>query len=91
VNITAAELAVTIDRLAAFRAEAGRGDHDFSIHTACIDVFDADGFRRLQDMGVTDAQVLPWYYYGGDPNDLSVQVDALERFASSVIEPMKES
>ena len=51
----------------------------------CIDVFDLDGYRRLADAGVTELQTVPWYFYGGDPNDLQVQLDSLARFADEVI------
>ena len=30
-------------------------------------------------------QTVPWYFYGGDPNDLSVKLDSLARFADEVI------
>lgn len=57
----------------------------FEINALCIDAFDLDGYRRLGDAGVTELQAVPWYFYGGDPNDLQVQVDALARFADEVI------
>jgi hypothetical protein len=28
---------------------------------------------------------VPWFFYGGDPNDLDVQVNSLARFAETVI------
>jgi hypothetical protein len=34
---------------------------------------------------VTDAQVVPWYFYGGDPEALGTQRDSLVRFADEVI------
>ena len=57
----------------------------FEINALCIDVFDLDGYRRLADAGVTELQAVPWYFYGGDPNDLQVQLDSLGRFADEVI------
>ena len=48
-------------------------------------MFDLDGFRRLEDVGVTECQVVPWYFYGGDPNALDVQLDSLPRFAETVV------
>jgi hypothetical protein len=32
---------------------------------------------------------VPWYFYGGDPNDLGVQVDSLARFADEVIAALR--
>ncbi len=57
----------------------------FEINALCIDAFDLDGYRRLADAGVTELQAVPWYFYGGDPNDLQVQLDSLARFADEVI------
>ena len=34
---------------------------------------------------VTELQAVPWYFSGGDPNDLQVQLDSLGRFADEVI------
>ncbi len=62
-----------------------RSDVPFEINALCIDVFDLDGYRRLADAGVTELQTVPWYFYGGDPNDLQVQLDSLARFADEVI------
>lgn len=81
-----AELAEIIPKLAALRAEHGRADAPFEIKAICSDVFDYDGFRRLEALGVTDAMVAPWYYYPGDSASLEHQKDGLERFAADVIE-----
>jgi hypothetical protein len=48
-------------------------------------VFDADGFKRLEELGVTECQVVPWYFYGGDPAALDTQLDSLPRFADEVV------
>ena len=67
------------------RLEWGRADEPFEIKVVCGDVFDADGFRRLEDAGVTDCITMPWYLYGGDVHDLEVKTAALKRFSDSVI------
>ena len=51
----------------------------------CSSDLDLDGYRRLEELGVTELQTVPWYFYGGDPNDLSVKLDSLARFADEVI------
>ena len=84
VQNTEAEIRHAIERLGHYRAEYGRTG-DFEINSLCIDVFDLDGYRRLEDAGVTELQTVPWYFYGGDPNDLSVKLDSLARFADEVI------
>lgn len=81
-----AELAEIIPRLAALRDEYGRSEVPFEIKAICSDVFDYDGFRRLEKLGVTDAMVCPWYFYPGDPGSLEHQREGIERFGAEVIE-----
>lgn len=85
-NCTEEELGSLIPRVVA----AAGGKPDFEINALAVDVFDPDGFRRLGDLGVTECQVVPWFFYGGDPTDLSVQVDSLARFADTVIASLRE-
>ena len=84
VQNTEAEILNAISRLTHYRAEYGRTG-DFEINTLCIDVWDLDGYHRLEDAGVTELQTVPWYFYGGDPDALSVRIDSLARFADEVI------
>jgi len=80
------ELRKVIDRLAALRAEYGRADQPFEIQAVCIDRFGLDGFRQQADIGVTDAIVVPWRFYGtGFDGDLAAKRDGLRRFADEVI------
>lgn len=85
VNTTEAECALAIARLRALRDEIGQGAEPFEVLALCIDVWDLDGYRRLEECGVTEVQVLPWYLYGGDPDDLHVRLGALGRFADEVV------
>ena len=80
-----AEITHALGELARYRAEYGRDHLPFEVNALCIDVFDLDGYKRLEDKGVTELQTVPWYFYGGDPNDLSVKLDSLARFADEVI------
>lgn len=77
-----AEIAATLRRL---RAEVGRTDAPFAIVASCVDAFDADGIRRLADIGVTHYATAPWLFYGGAWNSLPDKVDGLRRFADDVI------
>jgi probable F420-dependent oxidoreductase len=80
-----AEITAAVAALARYRAEYGRGDVPFEINVLCTDVFDLDGYRRLADLGVTELQAVPWYFTGGDPGDLRVQLDSLAWFAEEFI------
>jgi len=82
---TTEELAAIIDKLAVLRREVERDHLPFEIKAISMDAFEVDGFRRLAEVGVTDAIVCPWYFYGGDIEDLGVQQESLERFAAEVI------
>lgn len=84
-NVMAAELEELVARLHGHLADAGRSPDGFEVNGLAMDVLDADGFRRLEAAGVTECQVVPWYFYGGDPNDLGVQLDSLRRFADEVL------
>jgi probable F420-dependent oxidoreductase len=79
------ELRGFIAELSRLRGEAGRAAQPFEIKVVCTDVFDLDGYRRLEDAGVTDLIGMPWYLYGGDSNPLAAKERALERFAETVI------
>jgi probable F420-dependent oxidoreductase len=81
VQNTEAEITEAIDDLARYRAEYGRADEPFDINALCTDVFDLDGFRRLADKGVTEFQVVPWYFTGKDPDDLQNRIDSLSWWA----------
>jgi probable F420-dependent oxidoreductase len=85
VQNTEADITDAITTLNRYRAEYGREDVPFEVNALCIDAFDLDGYRRLADAGVTELQTVPWYFYGGDPNELQVQLDSLARFADEVI------
>ncbi len=84
-NSTVDELAPLLDRLHRLLDEHGRAADPFEVSALAIDAFDRDGFRRMEELGVTEAQVVPWYFYGGDPDALDTQVDAVRRFADEVI------
>jgi probable F420-dependent oxidoreductase len=88
-NVTEAELGELVGRLHRHLDEAGRSADGFEVNALAVDVLDPDGFRRLADLGVTDCQVVPWFFYGGDPAALDVQLDSLARFADTVIRPLE--
>jgi probable F420-dependent oxidoreductase len=84
-NSTVDELGPLIQQLHDRLDEAGRAGEPFVVSALAIDAFGPDGFRRMEELGVTDAQVVPWFFYGGDPEALSTQRDALARFGDEVI------
>lgn len=87
-QMTFAEVTETVAALRTALDEEGRAGDPFEIKVLCIEAFDLDSFGRLADTGVTDIQVAPWYFYGGDPHDLAVRLEALERFRTEVVDQL---
>jgi probable F420-dependent oxidoreductase len=73
-----------IGQLNALREQFGTSDRaDYEIHGLDQAATTLDEFRRLRDIGVTDACSAPWSM---DPNaTLQVQLDAIRRFGDEVI------
>ena len=74
------------------RDEAGTLDKPFETHAISVDAYSVDGIRRLEELGVTDVIVgFRWpYAVGPDPETLQTKLDALNRFADTVIARVKE-
>jgi probable F420-dependent oxidoreductase len=78
----------TLERLLAeldqARVQHGtRARKDFEIHGMPVDATTVADFRRLRDLGVTDACAVPW---GLDPTaPLERQIDATRRFGEEII------
>jgi probable F420-dependent oxidoreductase len=86
---TTAELRDVAAKLRALRAECGRGDEPFEIVAACSDAVNVDGYRRLEDAGVTCLQTMPWFFYGGATHDVARKVEGIRRFADDVIAKLR--
>jgi probable F420-dependent oxidoreductase len=78
-----------VSRLRELRAEHGRAELPFEIQVSPVDAFDADGYRRLGDLGVTDVITQPWLLYGGGLTaSLQERKDGIKRFADEVFPRM---
>ena len=83
------DLRTVIERLAELRTSYERASEPFEIQAVCIDRFGLDGYRQQADIGVTDAIVVPWLFYGvGFDGPLEAKKDGLRRFADEVISRM---
>jgi probable F420-dependent oxidoreductase len=83
------ELREIVGTLASYRAEYGRADEPFEIFAAANDAADIDGYRRLEEAGVTHLLTMPWILYGATGDSLTEKTDALERFGEEIIAPMR--
>jgi hypothetical protein len=61
------------------------------VHVISADAYTRDGVRRLEAQGVTDLIVgFRWpYVTGPDPEPLTAKLDALRRYADTIISKSK--
>jgi hypothetical protein len=80
------DLRETIELLHKLRTGYGRGGAPFEIQAVCVDRFGLDGYRAQAEIGVTDAIVVPWLFYGvGFDGPLEAKRDGIRRFADEII------
>lgn len=79
------ELAEICTRLRDERTSLGRSDEPFAVLASCKDAFDLDGYRKLEEVGVTHLVTMPWLFYAGDTQDITERVDGVRRFADDII------
>jgi probable F420-dependent oxidoreductase len=82
---TIEEFAEIRRKLDAERAAIGRSDTEFAMVGSCVDAFDYDGYRRLEEVGVTHLLTMPWAFYSGFTDDLQERIDGIRRFADDII------
>lgn len=72
-------------RIDRFRADCGRSGTPFSMVASPSDAFDPDGYRRVEEVGVTDVLTMPWVFYAGFTDDLDAKIEGVYRFADDII------
>lgn len=85
---TTDELREIVAELRRQRAEYGRAAEPLDVVAACRDAYDVDGYRRLEEIGVTHLETMPWVFYGHDGTTLEGKLEGLKRFAEDVIEKL---
>mgnify|MGYP000231717894 CR=1 FL=1 len=82
---TSEEIVDCIQRIKNWRREYGRDNEPFEVMATPSDAWDAAGYRRLEDAGVTHILTMPWPFYHGDSQALEHKLDGIRRFADDVI------
>jgi len=82
---TSGDIVASIARIRAWRRECGRESEPFDIMATPSDAWDIDGYKRLEDAGVTHILTMPWPFYHGETDELEKKVDAVKRYADDVI------
>ena len=67
----------------------GRAGEPLDVVAACSDAFDVDGYRRLEEIGVTHLLTKPWLLHGLDGRSAESKCDGVRRFADAVIARMR--
>ncbi len=74
-----------IKEVKAYRADSERADDPFPIFASVTDAAGVDGYRRLEDIGVSHVVTFPWVFYHGMTEELEQKVDGVARFADEVV------
>jgi probable F420-dependent oxidoreductase len=88
---SAAEVGTILGQLDRERAEAGRDHLPFGSCVTAKDVDDFEGYRRLDELGVSYLVTQPWALYGTAGDEVEEKCDAIRRFADEVIVPLARS
>ena len=86
---TTEEIIECIQQLNEYRKEYGRDHLPFEIMATPSDAFTIDGYRVLEEAGVTHILTQPWPFYHGDTQDIDKKIDGLQRYAEDIIHKMQ--
>ena len=75
----------SIERINRWRQEFGRENEPFEVMATPNDAWDVDGYKRLEDAGVSHILTMPWPFYHGDTDELDKKVDSVKRYADDII------
>lgn len=82
---SAEDIVHSIGRIQEWRKELGRQNQPFDVMATPNDVYDVDGYKRLEDAGVSHILTMPWPFYHGETNNLEKKIDGVKRYADDVI------
>lgn len=81
----ASDILESIRAIRNLRRAAGRDHLPFDVMASPSDVGDPDGFRRLEEAGVTHIIGTPWLMYHEGPTTLTQKKDSIRRYADEII------
>ncbi len=85
---TSDEIIACIDKVKAYRKEYGRDHLPFSVMATPSDAFTVDGYKKLEDAGVTHILTMPWPFYHGETDEIDKKIDGVKRYADDIISKM---
>ena len=69
----------------AYRADSPLADQPFEIFASVSDAAGLDGYRRMEDLGVTHVVTFPWVFYSGFTDAVADKLDGIDRFGDEII------
>ncbi|WP_417765836.1 TIGR03619 family F420-dependent LLM class oxidoreductase [Spongiibacter tropicus] len=87
---TSAEIIECLDFIKQCRRELGLENTPFSVMATPSDAFTPDGYRHLEDHGVTHILTQPWPFYHGNTDDPAKKRDGVLRYAEDIIQQMDD-
>lgn len=82
---TSEDIIASIAQIKEWRKEYGRDHLPFEVMATPNDAWEPDGYKRLEDAGVTHILTMPWPFYHGDTDELDKKIDAVKRYADDII------
>ena len=86
---TTEDIAGCIEKVRAHRKGLGREGEPLDVMASASDAFEVNGYRRLEDLGVTHILTMPWVFYAGQTEDLQQKIDGIRRYGDDVIAKMR--
>jgi hypothetical protein len=82
------EIIACINKIQAYRKDYGRDHLPFEIMATPSDAYTIDGYKKLEDAGVTHILTQPWPFYHGDTDEVDKKIDGVKRYAEDIIDKM---
>ncbi|HPG27537.1 MAG: LLM class F420-dependent oxidoreductase [Spirochaetaceae bacterium] len=84
---TSDEIIECIGKIREYRRALGKPP-ECPVLASASDAHDLDGYRRIEEGGVTHVLTMPWAFYHGLTDDIEKKVDGIKRYAEDVVQKM---
>ena len=83
------EIIESVKAINMLRKEYARDHLPFDVMASPNDAWEINGYKKLEDNGVTHLLTMPWAFYHGENATLEQKKDGIKRFAEDVIHKMR--
>jgi probable F420-dependent oxidoreductase len=88
---TTQEIAIHVAEIRKLRVAGERATEPFTVVAAASDAYTLDGYRRLEDVGVTHVQTLPWKIFGSAGETVEEKRAGVARFGDEIISKLGQA